>query len=265
MNTSLFIAKRYLLAKKSHHVINIISMVSVIGVAVGAMALIVVLSVFNGFGNLVVSLYDQFDPDIKITIKEGKRFDPVLAGVHELRLIHGVSHVGEVIEENALLRYRDKQFIARIKGIDNTYGAACGIKNKMLDGEFRLIDDSVNFAVLGSVVAYSLGINLRDPFYPLMVYIPKKGDAVSLNPLEAFTSEAIYPAGVFAIQQDFDSKYVLVPMDFARSITAEEKSVSSLEILLDKEADTQEVLREVTRIAGSRFCQRPNRTARFSL
>lgn len=173
MNTSIFIARRYLFAKKSHHIINIISMVSMIGIAIGTMGLIVVLSVFNGFGNLVVSLYDQFDPDIKITVVEGKTFYPKDAGIIKIKNIEGVITVAEVLEENALLKYRDKQFIGRIKGMSNEYGRLCGIKNKLLDGEFVLASDSINFAVLGSVVAYSLSINLSDPFYPLMVYLPK--------------------------------------------------------------------------------------------
>ena len=138
--------------------------------AVGTFGLIVVLSVFNGFGNLVVSLYDQFDPDILISVKEGKSFDPEKAGFSKLKKINGISIVAEVIEENALFKYRDKQVIGRIKGMSNAYGKLSGIKNKMLDGTFMLQNDSINFAVLGSMVAYELNINLSDPFFPLMVY-----------------------------------------------------------------------------------------------
>lgn len=256
MNTSIFIARRYLFAKKSHHIINIISMVSMIGIAIGTMGLIVVLSVFNGFGNLVVSLYDQFDPDIKITVVEGKTFYPKDAGIIKIKNIEGVITVAEVLEENALLKYRDKQFIGRIKGMSNEYGRLCGIKNKLLDGEFVLASDSINFAVLGSVVAYSLSINLSDPFYPLMVYLPKMGENVLLNPMDAFNSGAIYAAGVFAIQQDFDSKYMLVPLRFARDLTGEGEKVSALEILLKPECNSALVLKEIKKITGEKFLVR---------
>ncbi len=253
MNTSFFIAGRYLFSKKSHHVINIISMVSMIGVTVGTIGLIVVLSVFNGFGNLVVSLYDQFDPDIKITVKEGKSFDPKDANLESLKKIKEVRIVGEVIEENALIKYRDKQFIGRIKGMSNEYGNATGIKNKMLDGDFMLENDSVNFAVLGSMVAYSLGINLNDPFNPLLVYLPVRGDDIMLNPMEAFSTAAIHPAGVFAIQQDFDSKYMIVPLHFAQELTSEYRKVTALEVILKPGADAEEAYTQVAAVTGDRF------------
>jgi lipoprotein-releasing system permease protein len=253
MNLSLYIAKRYLFAKKSHHVINIISMVSMVGVAVGTFGLIVVLSVFNGFGNLVVSLYDEFDPDVKITVKEGKTFDPDYAGITSLKKLPGLKIVAEVMEENALIKYRDKQFIGRIKGMSDEYGKASGIKNKILDGSFILRSDSVNFAVFGSMVAYSLGINLSDPFYPVMIYLPRKGESVTLNPMEAFASSAIHPSGVFAIQQDFDSKYVLVPLQLARELTEEQKKVTALEILYKPGVNKEEVLKQISTICGPAF------------
>lgn len=253
MNTSFFIAGRYLFAKKSHHVINIISVVSMVGVAVGTFGLIVVLSVFNGFGNLVVSLYDQFDPDILITVKEGKSFDPEEAGISKLKGLTGIDIAAEVIEENALFKYRDKQYIGRIKGISNEYGKLSGIKSKLLDGSFMLLNDSVNFCVLGSMVAYSLNINLNDPFYPLMVYLPRKSEEVLLNPMDAFSSDVIHPAGVFAIQQDFDSKYMLVPLQFARDLTLESKKVTAIEILLSPGTNKDKIFNDVSRIAGDRF------------
>ncbi len=253
MNISLFIAKRYLLAKKSHHVINIISMVSMAGVAVGSLGLIVVLSVFNGFGNLVVSLYDQFDPDIRITLREGKSFDPADARLQELKQVKGVRLVAEVVEENALLKYHDKQFIVRLKGMNNDYAEWSGVKKKILDGAFILERDSIPFAVLGSVVAYSLGINLQDPFYPIQVYVPKKGEEVSLNPMEAFSTAVVHASGVFAIQQDFDSKYVLIPVSLARELTNDSVQVTALEILLDKGADAGPVKDVLASLAGPRF------------
>jgi len=253
MNTAFFIARRYLFAKKSQHVINIISMVSMIGVAVGTFGLIVVLSVFNGFGDLVVSLYDEFDADVKIVLREGKTFDPADAGYHSLAKLPGIQVAGMVIEENALFKYREKQFIGRIKGMTQEHGEATGIKKNMLDGTFLLQKDSANYAVFGSMVAYSLGLSLEDPFFPVMVYVPDKGDNIPLNPMDAFKSSAIYPSGVFAIQQDFDNKYMIVPLQFARELVGEELKVTAIEILYAPGIDEDAAYNRIAEVAGPAF------------
>ena len=173
MRTDFFIAKRYLFAKKSHNVINVISIISVIGVMVGTMGLIIVLSVFNGFSGLVVSLYNSFDPDIKITPVTGKSFDPGEINLTSLRNIEGIAHISYSLEENALLKYGDRQFIATIKGVDSTFLKIAGIDDMIIDGSLVLEENGIDYAVVGGSIAYSLSLSLIDPFNVLSIYVPK--------------------------------------------------------------------------------------------
>jgi lipoprotein-releasing system permease protein len=246
-----FIAKRYLFAKKSHNVINIISFISMAGIVVGSMGLIIVLSVFNGFGDLVISLYNSFDPDIRITAVEGKTFDPAKVDVQK---IAGVKSVTLSLEESALIKYGDQQFIATIKGVDSSFLNATSIRDKIVDGKPVLESGENNFAITGSTIAYYLSLSLDNPFNVLNVYVPKKGKPVSLvNPEEAFNNRVIRPSGVFAIQQDFDSKYVLVPLRFARDIIGEPNRVSSMEIMLHPGTDAGQVAAAIQQQVGGSF------------
>ncbi len=164
MRTDFFIAKRYLFAKKSHNVINIISIISVLGVMVGTAGLIIVLSVFNGFSDLVVSLYNSFDPDLKITPVSGKSFEPALVDYEGLKNIKGVEYVSNSLEENALLKYGDRQFIATIKGVDSNFLKIADIEESIVDGSLLLEDEKSSYAVVGGNIAYSLSLSLNDPF-----------------------------------------------------------------------------------------------------
>lgn len=248
MRLPLFIAGRYLFAKKSHHVINIISWISMTGIVVGAMGLIIVLSVFNGFGDLVISLYNSFDPDIRITAVKGKTLDPASVNLKD---VEGIRSVTYSLEENALLRTGDRQFIATIKGVDEAFLEVSGVSDRIVDGEPVLTAGEENFAIAGGSIAYFLGISLDNPFNAISVYIPKKGKPVSfVNPEEAFNIGLIRPSGVFAIQQDFDSKYVLVPMRFARNIIGEERKVTSAEIYLEPNADPDAAAAAIAALNG---------------
>lgn len=253
MNFAFTVARRYLLGKKSHTIINIISMVSVAGVAVGTMALIVVLSVFNGFGDLVVSLYDTFDPDIKITPREGKAFSQKDISIHELNKITGIKHVFFTLEENALVKYNDRQYIATIKGVDNNFIPSTGIAKKIVDGSSELQHDGKNFALIGSGVAYSLSMNPETAFLPMAVYVPGKDATNILSPEEAFKQQLIIPGGVFSIQQDFDSKYILVPLSFAKELTNSPDGATAVEVILQNKKDEEQVKEKIKQIAGNKF------------
>lgn len=253
MNLSFYIARRYIIAKKSHNAINIISAISVLGVFIGAMALIVVLSVFNGFENLVVSLYNSFDPDIKITPATGKMFDPDAAPFQKLKEIKGIRNAGKTLEENVLIKYRDKQYIATIKGVENSFPQMSGIDTMISEGDFALQKDSEYYAVVGQGVAYNLALSLGDMINPLTFYVPKPGKEAVINPEDAFSVSGIYPAGVFSIQQDFDNKYVLVPIDFARELLGQNRKVSSLEITLDPDADQASIKKQIQSLLGNNF------------
>jgi lipoprotein-releasing system permease protein len=252
MNFPFYISKRYFFAKKSHSAINTISIISMIGVSVGAMALVVVLSVFNGFDELIKSLFNSFDPDLKITMVEGKSFTPDSIAYTKIENIKGVYKVAEVVEENALVQYREKQYISVIKGVSDSYALVSGVNKTVTEGKFLLKDGVVPFAVLGQGVAYYLGvgIGLGDP---LVLYVPRRTAEVSMNPEEAFNRKYITPIGVFAIQQDFDSKYILVPIEFARKLLEYNKQVTALELKVFPGADVDNIQNEVKAILGKKF------------
>ena len=159
MNLSFYIARRYLFSKKSHHAINIISMVSVCGVAVATVALVCALSVYNGFNDLVSSLFSQFDAELKITPAEGKVFDSSTAEMRRVKALPAVDCFSEVLQDNALVRYRDRQDVAVVKGVDTSYERLTQIDSILIDGTFKLADEVVNYANLGIGLAYALGIN----------------------------------------------------------------------------------------------------------
>ena len=208
MNLPLFIARRYFFSKKSQRAINIISIISVIGVMIGTGALIVVLSVFNGFESLVVSLYNSFDPELKITVAEGKTFPADSAFIYQLKNIEGVESISQTLEENALVKYREKQYIVTIKGIDENYPKVSGIKSKISDGEFEMQHGDTDFAIVGGAIASNLQLNITNYLSQLELFAPQKNATSLSNPEEAFNRRFITPAGVFSIQQEFDSKYI---------------------------------------------------------
>ena len=173
MNLPIFIARRYLFAKKSQNVINIISGISVVGVIVGTMALVVVLSVFNGFEDLTESLYNTFDSDLKITAEKGKTFSPDSTALVKISQLNGVKYVSQIIEENVLLDYSDRQAIAVMKGVDSEYEKMTNIHDAIESGEFLLDDDGYPMAVLGRELASTLGIGSRS-FSPVLFYVPRR-------------------------------------------------------------------------------------------
>lgn len=254
MNVPLLIAKRYLRARKSHNLINIISMVSVAGITIGTMGLIIVLSVFNGFGNLVLELYNSFDPDIRITPVSGKFFEPEIQ--KELAAQPFVKTVSPVLEENALLRYRERQSIVTLKGVSPEFTAATAFKEKIIDGRAVISENGQPLMIAGGQIAYELGLRLDDPFQSVSVYLPRKEVSVQtamMDPTAAFSTAYIFPSGVFSIQQDFDAKYVIVPVDFMRELTGNKTAVSALEIQLKNDQDVASVLPRIEKIAGNKL------------
>lgn len=253
MKLPLYIAKRYLFAKKSRNAINIISAVSVTGVAVGTMALIIVLSVFNGLELLVTSIFNTFDPDLKITAAVGKTFVPDTTKLTLLENVNGVSCYSLTIEENVLLRYDDRQFIATIKGVDDNYASVTSIDSAMWEGEFMLKSDKGRpHAVPGVGIAQYLGIRVNF-ITPLFIYVLRRSTESNLNPEDAYNKEYIFPSGIFEVEQTYDSKYIYVPLDFARRLIENEKGISSIEIKFTDNAEASAVQKNVTKIFGEEF------------
>jgi lipoprotein-releasing system permease protein len=252
MKLSLYIAKRYLFAKKSRNAINVISAVSVAGVAVGTMALIIVLSVFNGLEKMVSSIFNTFDPEIKITAAEGKTF---IADSSRLKLLtetKGVSCYSLTIEENALLKYGERQYIATIKGVDENYSRVTDIDSSMWEGEFILTAENGRpYAVPGLGVSQYLGIRVNF-ITPLNIYVPRKSGSAGMNPENAFNRKFIFPSGIFEVEKEYDSKYIYLPLEFAREITENEGSVSAIEIKTDS-PETKSLEKKIKKIYGEGY------------
>jgi lipoprotein-releasing system permease protein len=253
LNFPFYIAKRYLLAKKKRNAINIISAISVGGVMVGTMALVIVLSVFNGFDKVIKSLINSFDPDLKITVIEGKVFDPSLAGKTKILKIPGVLDISEVLEESALLRYDQRQYIASMKGVDEKFIHTSGIDTMMVDGEFLLEKDGRPYTVVGQGVAYSLKVGLNF-VNPLIIYVPERIGKINMsNPTGAFRKFPVYPSGVFGIEQEYDAKYIILPIKNVREILDYTNEVSALEIKLKDGADEEKIQLLIQKILPQNF------------
>ncbi len=245
-----FIARRYLFAKKSHNVINIISLISAIGVMIGTMALIVVMSAFNGLDDLLKSLYNTFDADIRITPVEGKVFAPTSDAFVQVRTMKGVRSFSEVLEEAVLLEYRGHQEVATMKGVDSVFEANTAIRNAMYDGEFKLHHGDLEQAVAGIGLAQKLHIGI---FFvdPLFFHIPRRTGPVSLmNPREALNTERTYPAGIFEIEKSFDSQYIFVSIEFARRLLEYTNEVSAVEIQLQPGVELGKIQKNIEKVLG---------------
>ncbi len=252
MNFSFYIARRYLFSRKKTNLINLISAISVVGLVVGTMGLIIGLSGFNGFDSLIKSLFSSFDPELRITISAGKSFSTKSAAFGELRRMPDVAYYAEVIEENALLRYNDRQVFATIKGVSDDYQKFTGIDTMIINGEFKLKDATNAFAVLGEGIAYNLGVGVRQ-MEPISIFVPKKGRESSVLPTGNFNQKLIYPSGIFSIQQELDTKYVIVPINFAREIFEMPEVVSAIELKLKEGSSEKKIKAAIIALLGPGF------------
>jgi lipoprotein-releasing system permease protein len=253
VNLSFYIARRYLLGKKSQNAINIISGISVLGVTVGTMALVIVLSVFNGFDSVVKSLFNSFDPDLKISAVEGKTFSSDPALNQSIRSLPGVLALSEVLEENVLLLYGDKQHIATIKGVDESFQKVSGLDSMIYDGTMKLKDENRFYAVVGQGVAYSLRVGLNF-INPLFVYTIDRTAMVNMSqPEESIRRDFIFPSGIFAIEQEYDSRYVVCPIEFVRKLLSYPGENTFLEVKLDPAFPADQVQKEIEDLVGDGY------------
>ncbi len=253
MKLSLYIAKRYLFAKKSRNAINVISAVSVAGVTVGSMALIIVLSVFNGLETMVSAIFNTFDPDLKITSAEGKTFNSDTSKLILLSRVDGVSCYSLTVEENALLEYGDRQVFATIKGVDDFYSSVSNIDSSMYEGEFVLTSDKGRpYAIAGLGIAQYLSMRVNF-IAPLKIVIPRRSTGNNLNPEDVIIKKFIVPFGIFQVEQEYDSKYVFVPIAFARELIEKDSGVTSIEIKIKPDAEVTSVQKNVKNIFSAGF------------
>ncbi|GHT80156.1 membrane protein [Bacteroidia bacterium] len=252
-NVTFFIAKRYLFAKKSHNAINLISLVSAIGVAVGAFALVVVLSVYNGIDSFVGTQYSVLSPSLKITPVKGKVFDAQIIDIQKIRDIDGVTFFSSSLEENALLKYGEKQHIATLCGVDQNFIDQSGIAKMLYEGTAVLQQGDLNCAIVGRSIAQIL--ELHPQFLDLLwIYVPQRGKQFSaLNVENAFKRDYVCPTGIFTIEMESDSKYVFVPISLMQSLLNYTHEVSSIMLYLHPQANESKVQQEVQRIVGADF------------
>jgi lipoprotein-releasing system permease protein len=224
-------ASRYFRAKKSTNAINIIAWVSVVAIAVGAGALIVILSVFNGFEGLVKSLYSSFYPAIKVAPASGKTIILTPAQLQQISAVPGVANFSEVVEEKAVLRYGDEPTIAVLKGVDSGYNNVTDVKSNIVRGRFDTGDSVAYRAVLGLELEGALGVDVVHSLAPVTVYLPRRNVSGFVTPEDALSNGVLYPTGTFAIQQEFNSKYVITNIEFLRKLLElGDDEMSALEI-----------------------------------
>ena len=254
MNLPFYIARRYLFSKKSHNAINIISMVCVCGVAVATTAVVCALSVYNGFGDLVAGMFGSFDPELKVTPRTGKVFDPATDAFRRVRQLKDVACFGEVLQDNALIRYRDRQDIAVIKGVDSNFRHLTSIDSILIDGSFALSDEAADHATLGVGLSAKLGVKPRFSA-PVEIYIPKRDEKVNLsNPATSFNTGYAYVSGVFVTnQQVYDEGVMILPIALVRRLLKYDREVSAIELKLADGADVASVKREIQTMLGGEF------------
>ncbi|MBN2662454.1 MAG: ABC transporter permease [Bacteroidales bacterium] len=252
MNFSFFIAKKYLVSKKNANIINIISFIAIVGVAFGTMAFIVVLSVFNGIEGLVSSLFNSFDPDLRVEVNEGKSFSTDSLIFDELKNYNEVAYMSFIIEENALLEYDGKQVVATMKAVDENYINVTGVDTMLYDGSFVLNENPRQYAVIGHGIAARLGVGLN-LIYPLKIWAPLRTQGITLNSNNAFNADIINLSAIFAVQQEYDNKYVIIPLDFAQNLMNYENRATTIEIKLVQNANVAKSQEHIAEILGDGF------------
>jgi lipoprotein-releasing system permease protein len=217
------------------------------------MSLVIVLSVMNGFENIITQMYNSFNPDIRIETVKGKTIDVAEFPLSKLKKIDGIVNYSEIIEENALIRYKDKQQIVVIKGVDDNFEKVSEIKSKIVEGKFLLKNQQADFMVLGYGIYDNLEIQLNDYKSQISIYIPKRDKEISLDPSQAFNNEQIFAIGAFSIQQDFDTKYVIVPLRLAKKLLNYESEISAIELSIDKNKNVENIQQEIKQLIGDNY------------
>lgn len=243
MRLAPFIAKRYLFAKKSHNVINIISAISAIGMAIGTAALIIILSVYNGFDSLVRSMMSSVEPDLMITPSSGKVFVPEGEVYDWIYDQPTVKNMCGVLQEQVFISYDGQQGIAKAKGVDNIYEEETPLRDHMYDGEFSLHRGDIPLASVGTGLAHSMGINPRF-LSPIEIYFPSRTRRISMtNPLSSIEAIKVWPSSIFSISNDIDAELMILPIGQMRELLEYDDEVSAVEIRLTEEADGEELKR----------------------
>ncbi len=256
MNLAFYIARRYLFSKKKHNAVNIISGISVCGVALATLAMVCTLSVFNGFQDMVAGFFTAFDPELKITVREGKVFRPDTEALKRVHALPEIDVWSETLEENAMVQYKDRQLMAVIKGVEDNFEQLTSIDSLLYGaGRFVLKDDVVEYGILGIDLMSQLGTGIQF-VDPLQVYAPKRDVRVNLaNPAAAFTREYLFsPGTVFVVNQEkYDAHYIVTSLGFARRLFHYDTEVTAIELKLKTGSDVSAVKKKIAAMLGEEF------------
>ncbi len=256
MNWTFFFARRYLFARRSHNAINIISGISAVGIAVATMALVCTLSVFNGFQDLVAGLFTAFDPQLRVTLAEGRTIENDDETLARLKALPQVAVLTPVLEDQALIVHEGKQTVVTIKGVADNYMQQANLEELLYgEGAFMLQANGMEYGILGIQLASRLGLGalFTDP---LQVYAPRRGERVNMtNPLSSFNHNELHSPGVvFMVQQaKYDADYILTSLDFAQNLFDQSGRISAVELRLHEGEDTDRVKEEIQTLLGERF------------
>jgi lipoprotein-releasing system permease protein len=254
MNFTFEIAKRYLLAKKSTSAVNIITWISIMGITIGTSALILILSVFNGFESLLSGLYNSFNPDIKIVPIDGKYFEIDSIQTIQLNEISGILGLSKTVEEVCIFEYKDVQKVGIIKGVDENYNFVTSIDSTIEVGDFVLQEGNISYGVLGKGLSTNLSINYKDAITPVTVYMldRKKSSLISKIGKE-FKQLSVYPSGIFSVGGEDDVKYIITNYKAVNKLLSQKNKISALELKLDENNDEDEIRAEIRKVLGEGF------------
>jgi len=247
------LAWRYLRGKRGANIVPILSRISMVAIAVGSCAMIVLFSIFNGFESLIKDLYKAFYPEIKITAAKGKFFAVDEPRFAALKSIDGITAVTRVIEDNVLLNANDEQQVATLKGIEPNYRSVNDLRPYMYDGVDSVTENPIPTALIGLQTANHLGIDIRNVFSRLSIYYPNtEAENLSLNPQSAFQNLQLQPEGIFRIQDEFDSRYILAPIHRVQELFLQPGKYSSIEIALSG-ANPEAVKQKISQLLGNAY------------
>ncbi|MBO7491845.1 MAG: FtsX-like permease family protein [Bacteroidales bacterium] len=250
--TAFFIAKRYVVSRKKHNIINVISIVSMVGIMVCTAALVIVLSVFNGLEETISGWFNDNNPDFMITLREGKSFETAEFPMEQLRRLDGVSEVDEMVSDLALVTYQDRQELLQLIGVDTGSRTMQVYADVLVDGDARPYYGEQACANLGTVAAGKLLVNLKS-YDMLKVYYPKRTKKNLADPASAFNTDYLYPTGVFASNTDHDQNYLVCPIEFARNLMHYQEQATSMAVYTNLSADVKKMQKEIESIVGPSF------------
>jgi len=253
MNFPLFIARRYFLAKRKKNFINLISLLSMAGIAFSTAALVIVLSVFNGLEGLLARLYNSFDPEIKIEAVKGKSFVVSDSLRKKIAAVRNVKIVTDVIEDYAYIRYRESDMPVTMKGVSDNFLNQHRLDGHIVEGTMKLHDDNAAYAIIGRGIQYQLSVSIKESLTPIQVLYIKNSRSTSIDPAQLYVSRSLMPGAVFSIEKNYDENFIILPLDFVRELMDYGDRRTSLEIKTASQANLNQVKADIQRAIGQKF------------